>query len=694
MTTTTRRSIAVICIAELALVAGCREGAVPEPAPPKSATFFVSAVDSISIFDRKFFATWSVADPERQLFPPDIEVRSLNPSVVAVAEGVALDGVGLGTATIEVRRTADTLDRVRFNVRVGPPRMIFWVTTGPPFELGLSFRATVTDDYTKRPPVHWRSSDPTVVAIDTNFGAGPAPTLRTVGLGSAVITVASDRDTTIASSRPVQVVPVRAVSLSAKPFTDGVIHGVDQTTSVIVSIGTGSGALSRDLKPTVVAESPGIAVVDRFVADTSYDREYSTEVVFRGIGAGIAHFTFSIGGDSARVPITVRVGGADSAYAFAGRPEVLRVTANDFDAGNVVIVGLDSPRNGTVSLGSASTIVYTPKSGYVGRDSLRYVLSHQTGADTVPVRINVMPGQYSAIPVNPDASVTATDLNQAGEVVGTLRVGPGPSQAFRWSVAGNTLLRLPTPTDSSTGTAINDLGDVVGRLNTRPFLWRNDGSLPIDLDPDRTLSFPVAVDINNRVEVAFNSFNIWRNGRLEPVPRVGDCIGLAALNNRGDYVIEQCGRTFTYTHWQVRLASGGSYENRCYPGRYRAMTTFSDSAWVLGQDEDQRFGGGGTKPALHFAAGSCVQLSEVYDRRTSAASGLNNRGWVVGQLALPDGKTSAVLLVNRATIPLDALAPMAGWNFVVGRRVNDAGQILAEAIEIATGRRGTFLLSP
>jgi probable HAF family extracellular repeat protein len=135
----------------------------------------------------------------------------------------------------------------------------------------------------------------------------------------------------------------------------------------------------------------------------------------------------------------------------------------------------------------------------------------------------------------------ATDINDRGEVVGTLQTPGGEALPARWT--NGILEMLPLPPDALGGfaAAINERGQIVGYVHRPdfwdPVIWENGAVRP--LAGDWGLVFGFAWGLNNRGEVAVHAFtgpitlygaHVWRDGilqRLEPFGSLND------INDRG-----------------------------------------------------------------------------------------------------------------------------------------------------------------
>jgi probable HAF family extracellular repeat protein len=78
----------------------------------------------------------------------------------------------------------------------------------------------------------------------------------------------------------------------------------------------------------------------------------------------------------------------------------------------------------------------------------------------------------------------------------------------------------------------------------------------------------------------------------------------------------------------------------------------------------------------------------------SAALGINNKGQIVGYSYTPDYTIHAFLYNNGVMTDLNSLVPTnSGWHLYDGRKINDRGEIICTAENLAFQGRG-FLLRP
>ena len=84
----------------------------------------------------------------------------------------------------------------------------------------------------------------------------------------------------------------------------------------------------------------------------------------------------------------------DPVTSRAGRTVQVPVTANDYDPDGeaIAVVGVGDAGHGTVEIGTASTVTYTPEPGYVGLDEFKYTIADGNGTEaSAQVIIELIP---------------------------------------------------------------------------------------------------------------------------------------------------------------------------------------------------------------------------------------------------------------------------------------------------------------
>jgi probable HAF family extracellular repeat protein len=245
------------------------------------------------------------------------------------------------------------------------------------------------------------------------------------------------------------------------------------------------------------------------------------------------------------------------------------------------------------------------------------------------------------------ANSFATDINNRGEVVGTLGV-----RAFVYRRGRVTQISLGGPTSTAFG--INDRGDVVGwselaagRPNVfHAFLYRDGRTIDLtpNLPADRS---SIAHDINDRGVVVGHSFHLfrfesrpflWRNGTLSDLNLALSTseVGHASdINNAGDVA--------------------GNSSSTAPPNLPTAVLLRRGRLMSLGRG-----------PAI----------------------AMNNRGHVVGV-----GPGGPFLWEKGTRIELNTvIPPSSGWTILTLEDINDRGQIVGAGFH--NGAQHAFLLSP
>jgi probable HAF family extracellular repeat protein len=259
-------------------------------------------------------------------------------------------------------------------------------------------------------------------------------------------------------------------------------------------------------------------------------------------------------------------------------------------------------------------------------------------------------------------SSRATGINNRGTIVGYASSASGSEQAVVWS--GGVPAPLPplSAGQRSAAFGVNDADEVVGwssTSNTELFphhavLWRR-GGIAIDLGTILNADSSQARAINNRGQITgfvshgpfpFRAF-FWDGDQMydlgvlpdaNPRPRV-DSSGGFAINNRGD------------------------------------IAGFSISS----------------DPVVHAAVWSkresVVDLGHHSPARQSFATGINNRGQIVGRIDSP----SIALLWNKGSLTDLTIYAPAGWSLSAANGINDSGDIVGSAVGPSNELNAFFL---
>ena len=112
----------------------------------------------------------------------------------------------------------------------------------------------------------------------------------------------------------------------------------------------------------------------------------------------------------------------DPVTARSGASVPVAVTANDYDPDGeaIAVSAVGTPGHGTVEVGTASTVTYSPDAGYVGIDEFEYTIVDGDGTEaTASVIIELLPtdGTNRAPVGAPDASETGPGVSVIVEVL-------------------------------------------------------------------------------------------------------------------------------------------------------------------------------------------------------------------------------------------------------------------------------------
>jgi probable HAF family extracellular repeat protein len=308
--------------------------------------------------------------------------------------------------------------------------------------------------------------------------------------------------------------------------------------------------------------------------------------------------------------------------------------------------------------------------------------------------------EYKVTVVGPAGSV-ATDINEAGVVVGNYPVGPGLTHAFL--NRGKGLVDLGTlKGTSSTAAAINDRGQVLGQWTTRGgqvrgYIYDKGKLRDIGTIGGRPTTW---TDINNAGYISVyaedprlpdgegggtTSYLRAPNGTLTQLPDLpftdplyAQLTEARALNNKNQVTggsgpaepIDFFLRGFIWTRGQTRDI--GDLGPRV-PVNPEAI---NDRGQVTGSAATGPF-----RVAFIYYRGRIVSIdsSPPGSSPFSGGTGINNRGHVVGFSAEQGGARGFIWRGRRMELLDSLIDPRQGWRITDPQAINDAGQIAATA---------------
>jgi probable HAF family extracellular repeat protein len=289
----------------------------------------------------------------------------------------------------------------------------------------------------------------------------------------------------------------------------------------------------------------------------------------------------------------------------------------------------------------------------------------------------------------------ATAINDRGQVIGfkTIFVPTGqdgcchPRRAFLWDDGVITDLGSLTgsPLSSSFPVAINKRGQVIGESDSRGFLW--DDGVMVELSAAGAITlFPLA--LNDRGQVVGEAFVgslvthafLWQRGvttDLGTLPGYSTSVA-THINNRGQVAgsstLLPVGNTHAFFWADGAMTDLGTLggENASPLGIKTLASGMNDRGQVVGFSLSPS----GNYHAFLWANGTMTDLGTLPGDDTSLAMGINNRGQVVG-VSVTSGQNfawHAFIWENGVMIDLGTLGPLGSS----ATGINEHGQVFGE----------------
>lgn len=290
--------------------------------------------------------------------------------------------------------------------------------------------------------------------------------------------------------------------------------------------------------------------------------------------------------------------------------------------------------------------------------------------------------EYSWVVTNLGLS-TATDINDQGQVAGTVSVGGARHAAF-WSDGAITDFGTLGGGANSAAAGINNLGEVVGNsesvVNGVPqdlaaVSWNH--GVTTRLSPPGNGALATAVNDAGAIvgfSIAMDKASTWNPGILLPTVIRTPISAAMDINNRGEiagYVLGLGGVIWAKSSLTV------IYD-------FQQALAINDRRQVLGLTNGGR--------AALWDDGSLIDVGPFGGYATLFTPfSLNNQGRAVGAGLLNGNRP--YLWDNGATVDLNSLITGTGWTLTSASAINEGNQIVGEAFD-RQGRSSAVLLTP
>ncbi len=312
---------------------------------------------------------------------------------------------------------------------------------------------------------------------------------------------------------------------------------------------------------------------------------------------------------------------------------------------------------------------------------------------------------FTLTPIGPprtDGFHTATGVNNAGLVSGTVNAGDGSSDAFIWDSQTQTYVPLgPVPPPAvSRGVngsinKINNSNQMVGTLQggeaNQPYSWQSGVTSAIPLLPNAVSGVAENVGDGGHI-VGYNTVNggslpfIFAGQGSIALPLLpgmarGDAVD---VNTQGDAVGYQQSASQSETRAVVWIS--GAAIDLGMPNAY--ALTINDLGIVSGIRVEESSG------IFSFFLWEGGQVIDVFSTRGGRPYDSNNLGGIVGTISGVGTQSAFLWDAGAGLLDLnDQIDSLLGWDLIEAYAINDLGQIVGRGtnpLGIAQG----FLLTP
>jgi len=233
---------------------------------------------------------------------------------------------------------------------------------------------------------------------------------------------------------------------------------------------------------------------------------------------------------------------------------------------------------------------------------------------------------------------------------------------------------LPLPGGLDSAVRINDRGDIAGTDDGVAALWRERQLVRIGVaDPSDTYSYVTGLNERGDVVGTSGTFGgqsrafVWTGGAMRVLPGLGGDTGASDINDRGQvsgYAWDGSG-----AQRAVVWAPDGTLTELGTLGGHSLATALNNRGDVVGYSYTAA--AGGSMRAVRWPQGAAPVPVEAPGSVLGIASDINERGRVVGNLAIATGPQQG--FVHDATGPVRPVAPLVPGETTVLTAVNDYG---------------------